>query len=335
MAKFEWIAFLNRHRVPYNTRGPNTPSGAITVACPFCGPADPSDHMVVWRSGGWRCWRNHHHRGKHPAQLVQALIHCSAAEAQRITATASIPAPSDLARAIAGLKPRQPTPVVGLEMPEEFRPLNSKDWAAKPFRQYLWDRGFKANSDYLHWRYGLRYCTRGPFHGRLIFPVVHRGQLISWTGRTIYDNEENRYKSLTVNPEVAAKIGMGPALAPINHHFLWYDWLTDMRSQEAHTFVLCEGPFDALKINVLGEPVIVSTCWMGSEPTKQQIGLLHALVQPFKRRYVISDRDMPQKAIRIANTLTSLGFEAVSLPANVDDPAELQTYKQLAAVLAC
>lgn len=336
MLKFEWTAFLNRHRVPYNTRGPNTPNGAVTVACPFCGPADPSDHMVIWRSGRWACWRNHHHRGQHPAQLVQALIRCSAVEAQRITATVVIPTANDLSAVATLLKPRQPSPVTSLQMPDAFRPLSDKDWACKPFLQYLWSRGFKGSSAYLHWRYGLRYCKHGPFHGRVIFPVTYKQQLVSWTGRSIYPMEENRYKSLTTNPEVAEKIGMGPAVGPLNHFFLWYDWLTDARAMsEAHTFVLVEGPLDALKINVLGEPVTVATCWTGSEPTRQQIELLHTLARPFKRRIVISDNDMPQKAARIANTLKSLQFEPVRLPLSVEDPADLQDYKQLAAILAC
>jgi hypothetical protein len=292
--------------------------------------------MVIWSGGHWACWRNHNHRGQHPAKLVQALIRCTAAEAQRLTATATTFTPGDLSRVTALLKPQQAAPVTRLEMPSDFHPLSHKDWAAKPYLAYLWDRGFKANSSYLHWRYGLRYCKRGHFYGRIIFPIVHKGELVSWTGRSIYPIEEKRYTSLTTDPEVAAKIGVGPALAPANHHFLWYDWLTDRRAmEEAHTFVLCEGPMDALKINVLGEPVVVSTCWTGSEPTAQQIELLHTLVRPFRRRVVISDSDMPQKATRIADKLKALQFEHVTLPSGVDDPAELQEYKQLAAVLAC
>lgn len=232
------------------------------------------------------------------------------------------------------LKPA-PATVQRLKLPDSFRPFKD-EWACKPFTTYLRERGFRANCSYLHWRYGLHYCTHGPFKGRIIFPVIQNGQLVSWTGRSIYPAEEQRYKSLTTDTALATRINMGPALAPINYHFLWHDWLMSKTlAQEANTFVLVEGPMDALKINVLGEPVIVSTCWTGSEPTSEQIELLHALVRPFERRIVISDSDMPQKAQRIADQLKSLSFTTASLPAGVDDPAEIQSFPQLVKILAC
>lgn len=333
MAKFDWIAFLNRYRVPYNTRGPNTPRNAVTVHCPFCGAADPSDHMVVWGTR-WRCWRDHSHGGTHPAKLVQALIRCSSLEAQRITAEVSVASPGDLSVVAKMLSTKPvPTTVRSPKLPPEFRPFK-KEWACEPFIAYLRKRGFKGNASYLHWRFDLHYCTRGPFKGRIIFPVVVGGKLISWTGRTIYPAEELRYKSLTTDPETAAKAGMEPAVAPINRHFLWQDWLSDkLLHKDASTFVLVEGPFDALKINVLGEPVVVSTCWTGSEPTAAQIELLHRLVRPFKTRVVISDSDMPHKARRIAARLKSLDFHAIELPAGIDDPAEIKSYAQLMQIL--
>jgi hypothetical protein len=331
---FNWQAFLDRYRVPYNTRGPNTPTNALTVGCPFCGAADPSDHMVVWRSGRWSCWRNHSHRGGHPSKLVQALIGCSVAEAQRITASASpTPTATDLDQITAEMFDDKPAAVRELSFPPEFRPLKN-EWACQPFIKYLRGRGIRGSCDYLHWRYGLRYCTRGSFKGRLIFPVMHKGKLISWTGRTIYPVEKLRYKSLTTDAEVAAKQSLSPAVAPINHFVMWHDWLAKANVQELHTFILVEGPFDALKLNTIGEPIVVATCWTGSEPTTKQIDVLRTLAPRFKRRVVISDSDMPEKADKIAAALSTLDFEAVSLPADVDDPAEINSYRQLLTILS-
>jgi hypothetical protein len=329
VAKFNWVAFLNRYRVPYNTRGPNTPSNAITVHCPFCGDQDPSDHMVLW-GRGWRCWRNHSHRGGHPAKLVQALIRCSTAEAQRITGEVTIASPNDLSSVADFLTKPAARVARKLSFPRELRPLKD-EWACKPFLTYLCARGFVDSAEFLHAQYGLRYCLRGPFSGRIIFPVMHAGDLISWTGRTIYPAEELRYKSLTTDAEAATKQGIEPAVAPINQYLMWHDLVACSR---AKTFVLVEGPFDALKVNVLGRPDVVSTCWTGSEPTQAQIKVLHRLVRPFTRRIVISDSDMPQKAERIANRLRSLAFEACFLPAGVKDPGDLRSTKQLLSMLA-
>src|SRR5512145_3520388 len=91
MSTFNWVDFLRDRRLPFNERGPNTPHGAVTIHCPLCGDADPSDHMVLWPGGGWRCWRDHKHGGKHPAFLVRLLLGCSMLDAQRITNTAALP----------------------------------------------------------------------------------------------------------------------------------------------------------------------------------------------------------------------------------------------------
>src|SRR5262245_59631880 len=79
---FDWPQFLTRNRIPFVTEGKNTPRGSIGIKCPFCGVADPSEHMVIRLSGkGWRCWRDQSHSGSSPERLIQALIHCSLAAA--------------------------------------------------------------------------------------------------------------------------------------------------------------------------------------------------------------------------------------------------------------
>jgi hypothetical protein len=125
-----------------------------------------------------------------------------------------------------------------------------------------------------------------------------------------------------------------PALAPINHHLLWWDWLRKLL-RETVELVLVEGPLDALKINLLGEGRrrIAATCWLGSEPTTQQVGLLHVLAPAFSRCWIIADLDMQYKAYRIADKLRPLKFTVATLPRGVEDPAELRTRAQLMGIL--
>lgn len=338
MAKFEWGPFLTRHHIPFNVRGPNTPFGTATIHCPFCGNADPSDHMVLWPNGGWRCWRNHEHGGKHPARLVQVLIGCSYVEAQRLTSGISMPGAEEFAAIATMFKPKPATVAQPrkLELLPEFKPF-SGGWGCWPFVAYMHHRGFYDDPKYLHSTYGLHYATRGLFKGRVIFPVVHEGKLISWTGRTIYQAEPLRYMSLTPNHAAASNAGIEPALAPINHYLPWWDYLLSALdgSDTGVELVLVEGPLDALKVNLLGigNPRIAATCWMGSEPTKPQIDLLHRLAPKFARRWIISDSDMQYKAYRIADALRPLQFTVAALPRGVNDPAELRTRAQLLATL--
>ena len=335
---FDWTTFLNRYNIPFNTRGPNTPAGAVTIPCPLCGAADHSDHMVLWPGGGWRCWRNHEHGGQRPTRLVQIMLGCSYAEAQRLTDSGSpIPSTAQFAAVatmftpipkVASVEPRR------LKIPAEFRPLINI-WACQPFLEYLRNRGFTTDAKSISFMYptcGLRFATRGPFKGRIIFPMRYEGKLVSWTGRTIYRAEPARYKALTTNAEAAARAGLEPALAPINHHLLWWDWV--IRTPSNTELVLVEGPLDALRINTLGykpfeRRTVAATCWLGSEPTIQQIDLLHRLAPKFKRCWIIPDADMRYKAYRIADALRPLKFTVATLPRGVEDPAELRTYQQL------
>ncbi len=331
MTNFNWAALLNRYHISYNTRGPNTPRLAVSTHCPFCGPADPSDHMVLWPNGGWRCWRNPtKHSGRAPTYLIQALTGCSLQEAASIAGAQHVQLGTDLSKVAAMLTPTVPVTRT-LTMPKEFRPF-ADEWACQPYIEYLRGRpgGFEFEPSYLYWRYGIHYCLRGPFRGRIIFPVYHKGKLVSYTGRTIWSDAKERYKSLTTDTNAALAQGLEPALGPINNYLPWYD---NLITKPSHTLVLCEGPPDALKVNLIGTPDVVSTCWLGAEPTNAQIELLHTVSHNFSHKFIFSDEDMPQKAHRIAWRLHALGFKAAPLPKDIGDPAEFHTRDQLLKAL--
>src|SRR5882672_3402022 len=109
--KFDWRGFLDSRRIHYRTQGPNTPTGDVSIRCPFCGDADHSEHMVISMSGqGWHCWRVHNHKGGHPAKLVSALLRCSISEAYKLTNVGGGYVPtSALDRITAALTRAQPT----------------------------------------------------------------------------------------------------------------------------------------------------------------------------------------------------------------------------------
>ncbi len=329
---FDWLSFLSSRGIPFVVDGPNVPRGDIAaVRCPWCGASDPSQHLTIG-SQGFHCWRNREHKGKNPVRLVQALLHCTIDQAREITGHNSIHVPDDFLSMVqrnleppASIKPRE------LILPKEFRPFRHLP-SARPFISYLKSRCFTSRNILDDFKlYDIRYCVDGPFKGRIIFPVTFQNKLVSWTGRSISPRATVRYKSLTTDPELAKDQGISPAVGPINHYLLWFDNLIRLNY---HTIVLCEGPFDSLKVNILGKPHgICSTCFFTSSPTDQQIDLFHELLPRFKRKILLLDRGTLSTALRIGGQLRDLGVNIKQLT-HQKDPAEINSYDELLKTLA-
>lgn len=339
---FNWRAFLDQHRIPYVTEGPNTPRGSLGVKCPFCGSADPSEHMVLRPFGNyWHCWRDRAHRGSNPAKLVQAILGCSLAKAHDLTKShKSIPPISeDLHQQIELSLSRSSlvassslTPTVHYpQMPDQFREF-SNDYAALPFLTYLSNRGFHElvrKPDLLTFKYDLHYCVSGPFKGRIIFPVVQNGNLISWTGRSIYPASKKiyRYKSLTTDPDKAREMGLKPAAAPLNNALLWQDRL----QRGGSTLVITEGPFDALRVRYLGQADgIMATCLFTSMPTLRQLAIIRGLAPKYDRMITLMDSDARTKNERIRQQLSPI-VETAWLKEG--DPGDIEDRDQLLDLL--
>ena len=214
-----------------------------------------------------------------------------------------------------------------LKMPPEFRYFPMYECpSARPFINYLKYRGFDNYGD-IRICLRIRYCVEGYFKNRIIFPIVHEDKLVSWTGRSISKRNPVRYLSLTANHERARELGTSQAIGPINDYLLWHDDLTDLN---CHTIVLTEGPFDALKVNVLGNPHgICATCFFTNTPSRKQIELLHGLLPRFGRHILLLDQGTLSIAIWTASVMKNLGIEFKTLPTGVKDPGDLSTTNQL------
>lgn len=337
---FNWRAFLDQHRIPYVTEGLNTPRGSLGIRCPFCGEADPSQHMVLRPFGNyWHCWRDRSHRGGNPAKLVQALLGCSLARAYDLTAEARGPSLTKdwAAQTAANLLPASliepPRTMTKFpSWPKEFRPF-ADEYAARPFLEYLSKRGFHKlarNPALITPKYKIHYCVSGPFKGRIIFPVVQSDNLISWTGRSIYPSEKQRYKSLTTDQSKADVLGLEPAAAPLNHALLWQDDLANATG----TLVITEGPFDALKVRVLGEQDnIHATCLFTSMPTNKQFALIRRLCLQFEQTIVLLDEDAMSKSLVVEAQLATTRGKTKQAWLTQGDPGDLHSKDQLLALL--
>lgn len=332
---FDWQRFLDQHAIDYIVEGPNVARGNVNIHCPFCGTDDPSHHLGISLQGqGWGCWRRPDHRGKSPIRLVRALLNCSLEQAQRIVGgTAHIPADFlSQVQVLTESAEREDEEVGDLEMPQEFRPFQKPmPISGRPHLNYLRGRNFTDYQIYgLTKRYGVRFCTRGPYQGRIIFPIWFEKRLVCWTGRSISSSAVIRYKTLSDDPEKAAEEGLPPAVGPLNRYLLWWD---DLRRTDADTIYVVEGPFDALKVRVLGhQEGVTATCLFTAHETVEQAELLHDLLPRFKHRFVMLDREMFAGSVRISRILAGLGVQPRVLPARVKDPGDLLSTEQLMQV---
>jgi hypothetical protein len=317
LVMFDWITFLRSRHIHYVTSGANVAKNCVAIHCPFCGRNDPSHHMGINLLGkGWGCWRSKDHRGINPVRLVAALLNCSFEQAEEI-AGVQLNVPTNLADLVrAKLRPKSvPIPTHKLEMPKEFK-TNWQWSSARMFVDYLERRGLATKQVKV---FGLRYCTEGVFKGRIIFPIYFQKKLVSWTGRTVYPSAELRYYTLSAERDRAERDGYEPALGPLPDYLLWWDQLLGW----GDTIFLCEGPFDALKINVLGNQYgVCGTCFFTSGPSNRQIELLHQLLPKFRRRYLLLDRGTVKQTAQITGQLIGLGLSVANLPHQVKDPGE-------------
>jgi hypothetical protein len=325
---FDWPTFLTQHNIPYTTIG--VARNDIECQCPLCGSADSGHNMSISLIGkGWYCWRQpDSHRGRAPHRLIQALIGCSYLDAEAIVQnpTAFLPNDGDFIDRLHALfapapaaKPQYRNP---LKIPAEFREIEDIG-KGRMFVSYLVKRGF-AESDIpeLVTEFRLRYCVsdsflRGAFRNRLIFLIEIDRELASWTGRHISGSARLRYNSLSPEDEDL------PAPLSVKDTILWYDRL---RQINGGTLAICEGPFDALKVNYLGNRHgIYATCVYGMAISDNQLDLIESLGQFKKRRILL---DALATGLYLGNfhshigRLEALGFQVIILPERIKDPGE-------------
>ena len=324
---FDWPQFLTNHNIPYITTG-KVGRNDIGTQCPFCGHADTGYNMSISLvNRGWYCWKAPDgHRGITPHRLIQALIGCSYLDAESLVKNDSnfIPNDGDLLDKLHALfndSPKlSPAPLQPLKIPDVFRPIEDIG-LGRMFVFYLEKRGFDYDDiPSLVNSYQLRYCVsteflHGAYSNRLIFLISIEDKLVSWTGRHI-GSSRLRYNSLSTED---AEL---PASLSLKNTILWYDQL----KHHDGTLVICEGPFDALKVNYLGNPQsIYSTCVYGSTISDIQLDLLESLSQ-FKNKILLLDAEA---ALRYWNNphgygsrLESLGVKTIILPKFIKDPGE-------------
>jgi hypothetical protein len=318
---FDWVRFLETNHIHFVTSGPNVSRGHVAIHCPLCGSEDHSQHMSVnIKTGGWRCFRRPEmHRGGNPAGLVAALLGMSYGAAAELVGS-NVHIPDNLLGTIrALLGPKQAPVQRRLILPGDFKPFDGRR-SSERFVKYLQSRNYTMKQiATMTEEYGIRFATTGRQKGRVIFPIWFYGQLVTWTGRTIYDDQELRYLTLSADPETEDE----PAHGPINDYLLFFDQLLE-NVEGCDTLILCEGPFDALKVSILGRRHgIDATCFFTASPSQTQIDLLFELVPNYKHRYLLLDQGTLATALKTQQLMQGLKFRVLTLPKSLKDPGLL------------
>lgn len=325
----DWLQFFDDHGVDYVLRGPNVKSGNVNIACPFCGD-DPSHHMGVNLSNeNWGCWRASNHAGRKAPNLVKAVLACSYLQAKMIVDQYSRADPENLDDALAGLLAFESPPAAKFEapakplnMPPAFKPIKAHGTTAK-FYNYLKNRGFKDVDKFCK-TYNLRAASTGKWGSRIIIPIYINKELVSWTSRAIGKvKDAPRYLALSeLDEDFKSKVN-------VFHALLNFDKL----QKGGKVLFVCEGPFDALKIDYYGRKYgAQATCTFGTAMSVEQAYKISELVSLFDQVVLLYDASAVESIFLASDKLMHTKVIIGSLPKGVDDPGDLSA-KQVKALI--
>jgi hypothetical protein len=329
VSHFDWVAFCRAHQIKFVTTGPNVARGDINIRCPMCGD-DPSEHMGLSkdpRRPWWSCWRSSEHRGRDPVRLIMVLLRCSQETAQATVEAGDFSA-IDRYEGIAGkltagpeigATRAPPAPAAPLRLPREFKPVVDSGYGSQFYDYLRQERGFDHVPGLVD-RYDLRYCVSGHFRWRIVIPIYLDGQLVSWTARDITGKSQVRYRTLSDDPVKAADQGYPPALINLKSTVLNVDFATG-----GDFLFVCEGPFDAIKLDWYAGESGTAVAVFGM-PEMQQAATLRRLSLVYRRLLVTLDKDAKSKAMKFVEQLRGICSVPVSwlpLPGGVKDPGEL------------
>lgn len=324
--QFGWLRFCTEYRIPFVTRGPNVGRNNIGIRCPYCGNADPSEHLGLSldiKNPAWGCLRNPQHRGRDPRRLVQTLLRCGYQQALSIVKTHNTAVPDDF-DALAGnitTSPREQKPSEELFFPKAFKPLASAESKyAEQFLNYVaGNRGFGKDAAAVCEQYQLHYALTGEQAWRIIIPI-HDGDgvLQNWTGRAIHETAILRYKN-------ASDSGKG---------LLFNENLCRSLPFRIRTLFVVEGPWDCIKVDFYAHTYhCACVAILGTSITEEQLARL-ALLDIADKICILMDPEAFNINFLIESTLSGISRVPISLgwlPNTVEDPGAL-TPKQVGIV---
>lgn len=185
----EFVDILIEYGIPHYTEGKNCRAGWVQLDCPWCGT--PGKPGLGYKIAGGYC--NCYKCGGHSAVAVLAEITKEPREKLK-----------KMLGQMDGFAPDETRIRHKLVMPQGLAPL------MKAQRRYIQGRGFDVGEVVETW--GVQGCVQGAsvttptgkrirLDWRIFIPIHYRGELVSWTTRSINPDEERRYISAPADCE--------------------------------------------------------------------------------------------------------------------------------------
>lgn len=318
---FDIQNFLSFHNIPVRYKGENVSKENLNICCPFCiksGRGDTNFHMGINpKTLAYGCWRNPKvHGGRKIEKLVRLLLDCSWEEAQRIVHGVVVDRPEtdslfDTIKKILNKENSLESETINrpkeLIFPPEFIEIKNTG-VTKKFWDYLSSRGFDDVGRLIK-KYSIFGALNGEYTSRIIFPIFHEGELVSWTSRTII-NDFLRYKDLSVEKSL------------IQPKQLVYNF--DELEDGGNLLFVNEGLFDCMKLDYYFPNEARATCIFTKSMTDSQMQQIRELSSVFNKIIIMLDNDAKSSTIDISRKLSFLPNVSFKfLPTGIKDPGDM------------
>lgn len=286
---FDIVRFYQDHKIDYSTEGKNCQEGWVNICCPFC--EDKSNHLGIQinKPTKVKCWRCGSHN------LLEVLENFTDKKV------------SVIYREYETEKNALDSVVIEKKVGKSYKEIvdefydNSESipkffQANNPYIKYIVNRKFtnKLEDDW-----GIRAgIESGDYRYRLMIPIFHDGQIVSFQGRDITGKQEEKYKTC--------------AGTYINNYLYGLGYIHNDR------VIICEGVTDVWR---LGKGNAVAT--FGINFSNEQIKLL--IKQNIKRAliYFDSEHQAQEQALKLKGTLEMFNIECLNFTIKELDPADL------------
>lgn len=310
---FDWVHFFETFGIEHILGpAPNVRRSHVAIHCPRC-PRDTKHHFAIdLRDGKVRgCWRDSGH-WMPPTHLIHELTGVSYEKAREMLRRGETDFEGTTAIGLLRTlsKPEKPTArpkLKKLKLPSEFSKFSTRaDAQQRKFVDYLRDKRGVEQPIRLAQAAKLRWCTRGDFANRIIFPIRLHGKLYGWTSRHIGHKPRLRYRA---HPE-------GDAMQSL----VW----VPRTPKPGDLLLLVEGPVDALKImEAAPSRDFVPCALLTNSAGDARLETIIKLAPTGVRTGILLDRGAESMALHLQRQLSVLKPQLELLPKGVKDPGEM------------
>lgn len=318
MKKFDIELFLQEHNIDYRLAGNNVAKGNLNIDCPWCKDSKGKFHMGINIDKlVYGCWKDTQHRGNKLAYLISCLIHCSYKRAKQIIGESKIKIDGEISlnATLNRLLYKNSNNTTcesndreGYDL-SEFDTFKTISYDSNHYN-YLTTRGFDDIMLLID-KYDLRYSTLKSWKDRVIFPIHINDQLVTWQGRDVTGKAYLRYKDLSKDKSKTF----------LKSCIYNYDNLVN----GGDILYVCEGIFDAIKIDFYTHSNVSATCVFTKTVSKEQYRLLFKIVNKFKQVRILFDQNTVKQANRVKGELSvfNKNIKVVYLDSSIKDAGDM------------